>query len=122
KFSHLEFNPGSPKQLGTLLYEVLKLPEIDLTPTGSPASGAKTIEKLVNHATSEDTKELLNNLIGLSKVTKILGTFIPAFLGAQEKADGHYLHGSFNLGGTLSGRMSSSNPNLQQIPSNSTYG
>lgn len=121
-FKHLEFNPGSPKQLGTLLYEVLKLPEIDLTPTGSPASGAKTIEKLVNHATSEDTKELLNNLIGLSKVTKILGTFIPAFLGAQEKADGHYLHGSFNLGGTLSGRMSSSKINLQQLPSSGAMG
>ena len=122
KFSGMEFNPGSPKQLGVLLYDVLNLPEIDLTPTGNPATGAKTIEKLVNHATSEDTKELLNNLIGLSKVSKILGTFIPAFKAAQEKEDGHYLHGSFNLNGTLSGRSSSSGPNLQQIPSNSTYG
>lgn len=122
KFSNMVFNPGSPNQLGVLVYEVMQLPEIDFTPTGSPATGAKVIEKLVNHATDQSSKELLNNLIGLSKVTKILGTFIPAFKDAQEKEDGHYLHGSFNLGGAMSGRMSSSAPNLQNLPSGSTHG
>lgn len=122
KYSSMVFNPGSPKQLGVLIYDVLKLPEVDLTPTGNPATGAKVLEKLVNHTSDKDTKELLNNLIGLSKVTKILGTFIPAFKAAQEKEDGHYLHGSFNLGGAMSGRMSSSSPNLQNLPSGSTHG
>ena len=49
---------------------------------------------------------------------KILTAFIPAFKEAaySPKTDWHYLIGSFNLGGTVSGRLSSSSPNLQQIP------
>jgi DNA polymerase I len=56
--------------------------------------------------------KLLKDLIELNKVSKILSTFIPTFKNKSiPKADGtYYLHGSFNLGGTLSGRLSSSNP------------
>ena len=118
----LEFNPGSPNQLQILLYDVLELPVIDRTPTKNPATGAKTLDKLINHTQDEEVKDLLTHLIGLSKVDKILSTFIPAFLGSFKKRTWHYLHGSFNLGGTLSARLSSSDPNLQNIPSGSTYG
>jgi DNA polymerase-1 len=122
KVEYMVFNPSSPNQLQVLLYEVLQLPEIDFTPTKNPATGAKTIAKLINHTKDEEIKELLEALINLSQVDKILGTFIPAFKESFKKANGHYLHGSFNLGGTLSGRLSSSNPNMQNLPSGSTHG
>lgn len=66
--------------------------------------------------------KLLNALIELSQVEKILGTFISAFYKQSiQKEDGnYYLHSSFKLGGTVSGRMSS--PLLMTIPSNSVYG
>jgi DNA polymerase-1 len=62
---------------------------------------------------------LINDIIELGKASKIVDTFVPAFENKSiTKKDGRaYLHGSFNLGGTVSGRLSSSKPNLQQIPS-----
>ena len=52
---------------------------------------------------------------------KILTTVIPALEGAQQGLDGwYYLFGNFNLGGTLSGRLSSSDPNLQNLPATGT--
>lgn len=122
KVEDMVFNPGSPIQLQTLLYDILGLPVLDLTPTKNPATGAGTIEKLINHAEDPEVVELLEALISLNKVDKILSTFIPAFLASQPKGDWHYLHGSFNLGGALSGRMSSSKINLQQLPSSGEMG
>lgn len=122
KVADYKFNPYSNQHLQVLLYEVCHLPIIDLTDTKQPATGAKTLDKLLNHATDEEIKQLLSALIGLSKVSKILSAFIPAFKKAKPRANFHFLHGNFNLGGTVSGRLSSSNPNLQQIPSGSTYG
>lgn len=122
KFSDVAFNPNSGPQLQRLLYEQMKLPVLDTTDTGQPSTGADTIEKLINHTANSTHKELLAALIGHGKVSKILSTFIPAFERALVKADGTaWLHGSFNLGGTVSGRLSSSDPNLQNIPAGSTY-
>lgn len=122
-FDHLHFNPGSNQQLQSLLYEVMGLPVIDLTDTKQPATGGDTLEKLINHTTDPMKHEVINALLGLSKIDKILTSFIPAFEKAYPKADGRsYLHGGFNLGGTVSGRLSSSKPNLQNLPSGSTYG
>ena len=122
-FDDLRFNPNSGPQLQRLLYEQMGLPIIDLTDTKMPATGAETIEKLINHTNEPSYKKLLESLIGYGKVTKILSTFIPAFERALEKngSDTVWLHGSFNLGGTVSGRLSSSDPNLQNIPAGSTY-
>ena len=122
KFSDVGFNPNSGPQLQRLLYEQMGLPVIDLTDTKNPATGAETIEKLIHHAQHPVQKELLAALIGYGKATKILSTFIPAFEKAILKGDGVvWLHGSFNLGGTVSGRLSSSEPNLQNIPAKSVY-
>ena len=50
-------------------------------------------------------------------ISKILSAFIPTFKKATPASDGRrYIYGNFNLGGTVSGRLSSSKPNLQQIP------
>lgn len=123
-FADKVFNPNSGPQLQRLLYEQMGLPIIDLTDTKQPATGAETIEKLINHTQEPAYKELLSALIGYGKVNKILSTFIPAFENAITKADDGivWLHGSFNLGGTVSGRLSSSDPNLQNIPANSIFG
>lgn len=116
-FDDTVFNPNSGPQLQVLLYEQMGLPILDKTDTGLPATGAETLEKLINHTTEPSYKALLEALIGYGKVTKVLSTFIPAFEAAILKGDGiAWLHGSFNLGGTVSGRLSSSDPNLQQIP------
>jgi DNA polymerase-1 len=123
KFDSIMFNPNSGPQLQRLLYEVMGLPIIDLTDTKQPATGAETIEKLINHTTIPEYKQLLSALIGYGQANKVLTTFIPAFEAALIKGDGvMWLHGSFNLGGTVSNRLSSSNPNLQNIPANSIYG
>ena len=114
------FNPGSAPQLQRLLYsdEFLGLPVLDLTDSGLPSTGADTLEKLLNQNISEETKEFLNILLEYKASAIILSTFLPAFLKACSGPDGwHYLFGNFRLGGTLSGRLSSNNPNLQNIPS-----
>lgn len=117
-----EFNPNSGPQLQILLYEMMNLPVLDKTDSGMPATGGETIEKLINHTTDPLNKAVLAALITYGKLQKILSAFIPAFERAVLKGDGMvYLHGSFNLNGTLSGRLSSSDPNMQNIPANSTY-
>ena len=111
KYADIRFNPNSGPQLQVLLYEQMGLPVIDLTDTKQPATGGGTLEKLLNHTTNPAYQEIIKALIGLASVSKILSAFIPAFEKALHKPDGHtYLHGSFNLGGTVSGRLSSSDP------------
>jgi DNA polymerase-1 len=117
------FNPGSGTQLAVLLYEQLQLPVLDFTTKGNPSTADKTLKALTKHTDDPQIIELIGAIRDLGKVDKILTTFIPAFEKAILKEDGHhYLHGGFNLGGTVSGRLSSSKPNLQNIPSGSTYG
>lgn len=124
-FKEIPFNPNSGKQLQELLFNFIGLKSNDKTSTGQDATGGKVIEKLVNKLSKDDTDiiTLLNALVDLGKVTKILDTFIKAFEEKTiKKDDGYwYLHGNFNISAVKSGRMSSSNINYQQIPSNSTY-
>lgn len=120
---YVSFNPGSGQQLAQLLYEFMELPILDLTDTGQPATGSGTIEKLLDHDKAKPHIAFLKALMDWSAVSKILAAFMPAFENGQLKADGmKYLHGAFNLGGTKSGRLSSSDPNMQNIPAGSAYG
>lgn len=122
-FPRCEFNPNSGPQLQRLLYEEMGLPVLDFTDTKQPAVGGDTLEKLVHHTEDAGEKAFLEAMVGYIGVSKILSAFIPSFEKGVLKADGkRYLHGGFNLGGTVSGRLSSSRPNLQQIPSGSAYG
>jgi len=110
-FSHITLNPNSGPQLQAFLFEHLELPVLDYTDTKQPATGRKTLEKLKNHTTDAGVLAVLDALIGINKVAKILSAFIPKFEEALVKDDRlAWLHGSFNLGGTVSGRLSSSDP------------
>jgi len=120
KDTMIDFNPGSPKQLQRLLYseDFLGLPVLDYTDTKQPATGAETLDKLKHHTKDPEVLEFLDVLIEHKASAIILSTFLPAFLLAKKGRDGwHYLFGNFRLGGTASGRLSSNNPNLQNIPS-----
>lgn len=111
------FNPNSGPQLQNLLYKMLDLPVIDRTDTKQPATGAETLGKLKAHTQDPTILAFLDDLIEYGTVATVMETFIPALLNAVPGPDGwHYLCGNFNLGGTLSGRLSSSDPNLQNIP------
>ena len=123
KVADYVFNPNSGNHLIELLYTVMNLPVIDTTATKLPSTSGDTLEKLTNHTTDPHYLEVLSALIGLSKVDKILTSFIPSFKQAVLKGDGlGWLHANFNLNGTVSGRLSCSKPNLQQIPSGSEFG
>lgn len=117
-FDGVVFNPNSGPQLQRLFHEVMGLPIIDLTDTKQPATGADTIKKLINHAKDPSHKDVLEALIAYGGVDTILTTFIPAFEAAIDAGTGDvaWVHGNFNLGGTVSGRLSSSDPNLTNIP------
>lgn len=117
-----EFNPNSGPQLQALLFEMLGFPVISLTKEKQPSTDGDTLEALLNHTRDPGVLAFLKALIDFKAVDKILTSFIPAMEGAFEGPDGwHYLFGNFNLGGTVSGRLSSSKPNLQNLPANSKY-
>lgn len=123
KVQRLVFNPNSDQQVGHLLYNYLSLPILDYTDTKQPSTAGKTLAKLLNHTTNQEYIDIIKALIGLTQVSKILTSFIPAFENAVQQPDGSWrLYGNFNLGATVSGRLSSSNPNLTNLPSNSIYG
>lgn len=117
------FNPSSNPQLQRLLYDILGLPVIAVSKKSKlPATGGEVLKSLINHTDKQEVKDLLTALVDLKGVEKILSSFIPPMEAAAEGPDGwHYLFGNFNLGGTVSGRLSSSNPNLQNLPANSKY-
>ena len=113
----ITFNPNSGPQLQHLIYTQLGLPVIDYTDTKQPATGKDTLKKLKNHTQDKDVLQFLDALIDYTDVTIILSIFIPAFERSVQGPDGwYYLFGNFNLGGTISGRLSSNDPNLQNIP------
>lgn len=120
----IEFNPGSPDQLQKLLYSVLEFPVIELTDSKNPATGKKVLKALKNYTDDPEVIELLDNLIIHADASKILEAFIPAFEAAPycEELGCHMLMGNFRLGGTKSGRLSSNDVNLQQLPSGGRYG
>lgn len=113
-----EFNVGSDKQLAIMLYDVMGLPVIETTKSGAPATDGDTLEALRNHTDNEEHIRVLNALLDWRDAQKLLTAFFPALLSTPQAEDGwHYLCGSYNIGGTLSCRLSSSNPNMQNQPS-----
>lgn len=117
------FNPSSGDQLIQLLYTEIGLPILERTKTKAPATGGKILKALQSHTEDVDVKNLLEALRNFKYASKILEAFIPSFEESpwSEELQSHMLYGNFILGGTVSGRLSSRSPNLQQIPSNGKY-
>jgi DNA polymerase-1 len=108
KISGHEFNINSPKQLRVVLFDELKLPVIKKTKTGS-----STDEDVLNKLA--DKHKLPALLLEYRQLTKLKTTYIDALPElADPKTD--RIHTSFNQAATETGRLSSSNPNLQNIP------
>ena len=111
-FNYVTYNPNSDNQNRQLLYDVIGLPEINFTKGGKPSCDGDTLKDLKNHTKDPVILDILNSLAALADASIIYNNFINSFLNnSVKKADGlYYLHGNFNLGGTVSGRLSSSDP------------
>lgn len=115
--AHEVFNPNSHKQLQELFYSFLGFPVINKTESGEASTDAETLKALKERTKEQSKQELIDALIDYADVIKILTAFIPAFKQAYKAPNGwHYLCGNFRLGGTVSGRLSSNSPNLQNLP------
>ena len=114
------FNPRSTKQLRAVLYGKFGFPVLKETETGLPSTDVETVGLLSDHTQTEEQKEFLSALLEYRKADKIIGTYI----GGWKKRlwDDGRLHPSFHETGTVTGRLSSSNPNLQNVAKHSDVG
>src|SRR5699024_7634203 len=102
------FNVNSPKQLGTILFEKLSLPVIKKTKTGY-STAADVLEKLA------DTHDIIPRIMLYRQLGKLQSTYIEGLLKVVNKKT-HTIHTRFNQALTQTGRLSSIEPNLQNIP------
>ncbi|WP_155206442.1 DNA polymerase I [Xanthovirga aplysinae] len=105
-----EFNIASPKQLGEILFSKLKLVEKPKkTRTGQYATGEEILSKLA------DKHEIASLILDFRELQKLKSTYVDA-LPALISAKDQHIHTSYNQAVTATGRLSSTNPNLQNIP------
>lgn len=105
--ANCEFNINSPKQLGEVLFEKMNLPGGKKTKTGYSTS-AEVLEKL------RESHEIIDKILEYRQVTKLKSTYADG-MAAYIQADGR-IHSKFNQTITATGRISSTEPNLQNIP------
>jgi len=103
-------NPGSPKQLGDILFGKFGLPGGTKTKTGQWSTGARALEDL-----AEQGHALPRKILDWRQVSKLKSTYTDALPG-YVNAGTHRVHTSYALAATPTGRLSSSEPNLQNIP------
>lgn len=103
------FNLASPKQLGEILFEKLELPVIKKTPKGAPSTAEEVLVELAN---DYDLPAVLIEHRGLAKLKSTYTDKLPEMVDA---ATGR-VHTSYHQAVTATGRLSSSDPNLQNIP------
>ncbi|MCP4956932.1 DNA polymerase I [Photobacterium aquimaris] len=104
-----EFNLSSPKQLQAILFEKMGLPVIKKTPSGTPSTNEEVLQEL---ALDYPLPKLLLEYRGLAKLKSTYTDKLPKMVNV---ATGR-VHTSYHQSGTVTGRLSSSEPNLQNIP------
>ena len=110
KLAGEKVNAGSPKQLGDILFGKLGLPGGTKTKTGQWATGARALEDL-----AEQGHVLPQKILDWRQVSKLKSTYTDALPGFVNPTT-HRVHTSYALAATTTGRLSSSDPNLQNIP------
>ena len=110
------FNIASPKQLGEILFEKLKIDEkAKKTKTGQYATGEDVLQKLVHK------HDIIPLILDYRSFTKLKSTYLDALPALVNPKDG-LIHTSYNQAVTATGRLSSNNPNLQNIPVRTAQG
>ncbi len=111
-----KFNLGSPKQLGEFLFDNLKLPGGKKTKSGQWETRANLLDDLAaNEDLHGDARRLINTMLEWRQLTKLRSTYTDALPQFVNPATGR-IHTSYALGATTTGRLASSDPNLQNIP------
>lgn len=103
-----EFNINSPKQLGVILFEKLDLPVIKRTKTGY-STNIEVLEQL------QGQHPIIDKVMDYRQIMKLKSTYVDGLLAVIDPEDGR-IHSSFNQTVTATGRISSTEPNLQNIP------
>ena len=104
------FNIASPKQLGEVLFEKLRIDEkAKKTKTGQYATGEEVLQKLLHK------HPIIQKILDYRSFTKLKSTYLDALPALVNPKDG-LIHTSYNQSVTATGRLSSNNPNLQNIP------
>ena len=103
------FNLDSPKQLGALLFDELKLPALVKTPSGAPSTNEEALEAIA------DQHELPRVILEYRGLAKLRSTYTDKLPEMVNPATGR-VHTSYHQAGAATGRLSSSDPNLQNIP------
>ena len=116
KISKKEFNIASPKQLGEILYNDLKIADLKKTKKGSFATSASVLEDLAFKG--HKFPQLILDWRQLSKLKNTYSDSLPEHINPRSKR----VHTSFLLAATTTGRLASSDPNLQNIPIKSEDG
>ncbi len=109
KLSKEEFNIGSPKQLGEILFVNLKIPGGKKTKSGTYSTDSSTLNNLAS-----DGFEIAQLVLDWRELTKLKSTYTDALFRLTDSKS--RIHTSFGLANTLTGRLSSTDPNLQNIP------
>ena len=109
------FNLDSPKQLGALLFDELKLPALVKTPGGAPSTNEEALEAI---ADQHELPRIILEYRGLAKLRSTYTDKLPEMLNP----DTGRVHTSYHQAGAATGRLSSSDPNLQNIPIRSEEG
>ncbi len=105
-----EFNIGSPKQLGEVLFDELGLPGGKKGKTGAYGTGAEVLEALIDHG-----HDLPARVLDWRQLAKLKSTYSDALMEQINPATGR-VHTSYSQAGVSTGRLASSDPNLQNIP------
>ena len=108
--SYGDINWSSSKQVSDFLFKTLKLPVLDKTPKGEPSCSESVLLRLAKD------HEVPSLLIKNRGANKMLSTFLRPWKELMELDGNDRIHPGFKVHGTVTGRPSSSNPNLQQVP------
>lgn len=110
-----QFNLASPKQLGEILFEKLEIPVLKKTAKGAPSTKEEVLQEL---ALDYPLPKVLLEHRGLAKLKSTYTDKLPTMINPQSQR----IHTSYHQAGTATGRLSSSDPNLQNIPVRTSEG